>query len=51
MQAMLRSLNMQRVQAAHTQRVGNFRAQAAKSREFEQRIGTRMACHAHDMMT
>ena len=38
-QAVLRSLNMQRVQIAHTQRVGNFRAQNAKARQFEQQIG------------
>jgi len=38
-QAVLRSLNMQRVQTAHTQRVDHFRAQTAKSREFEQQIG------------
>ena len=39
MQAVLRSLNMQRVQTAHTQRVDHFRSQTAKSREFEQQIG------------
>ena len=39
MQAVLRSLNMQRVQTAHTQRVDHFRVQTAKSREFEQQIG------------
>ena len=40
MQAVLRSLDMQRVQTAHKQSVDHFRAKTAESREFEQRIGT-----------
>ena len=39
MQAVLRSLDMQRVQTAHKQSVDHFRAKTAESREFEQRIG------------
>lgn len=43
-QAVLRSLNMQRVQTAHARDLGNFRARTAKSRQLEQRVGVRMPC-------
>ena len=62
MQAVLRSLDKQRVQTAHKQSVDHFRAKTAESREFEQRIGvcacptprqdcTCMACAGNTKLT